>query len=159
GAFCSSGFGFDGALVGTVLGTGFVAGTLFLAMVLAGALCRKNYHPGMFCLWLYVWVSACVMVLVMGSMGLAAIPMFIATGEPGMALMMLVGSLIYGLVAAVVLSGLVTPFLLLTLMNSLYCARFFAIFRLKGMETVEGMPEELQMEATTPSTGGGSSTS
>jgi hypothetical protein len=123
--------------VATVLGDGFVAGILLLAMVLAGALCRKDYRPGAFCLWLYACVFAGVMVLVVGFMGLTAVPVLLATGEAGFALMILAGALMYGLVGAGVLSVLITPFLLLTLMNSVYRGRFFDVFRLPGMATEE----------------------
>ncbi len=128
-AVCYSGLSPDTLTVGSALIYAVGACAIVLAMTVARLFCRKDYSPIIFMLWLLLCfglISACVSV----PAAIASI-VFMSTLMDSYALFMAIPVIVAGVVGAVIGYIVLLPFMILAFRNSLYRARFNAIFRIE----------------------------
>jgi len=140
-AVCYSGLSPDTLTLRSALMYAVGACAILLAMTVARLFCRKDYSPTVFMLWLllcFALMSACVSV----PAAIASI-VFMSTLMKSYALLMAIPVIMAGVVGAVIGYIVLLPFMILVFRNSLYRARFNAIFRIDpiGSEPATDMTE------------------
>lgn len=134
GALSVGGFSLDASLAGALGMYAVGAAAILVGTPLAGFCCRKNYSPTTFTLWLLLWAPGTVAAVVSCLILIMAVSMFMSIGEVMLLLGMIFASVVCAGVTAVLIAGILAPFMILTFWNRLYRERFYAIFRLQGME-------------------------
>lgn len=109
-------------------------------LALAGVACKKRYTPQLYLAWSFI-------ISVVGIGGLLSLFYFFFVMMQSMG----IGNLLFGVVIALILGFigstvlflLLLPFLILALWAPAFQPRFYAIFRLPGMEGIAEIPKDM----------------
>ncbi len=124
-------------LIPTAIAYGFISALAVIALALAGLACRKWYSPRRFLISLFVVIALGAGGVAMFFSLMSLLPSLLIEGEMMGWYMLpaMMGMLMGGLLGATVLFLLLLPFVALAIWNPAYRPRFYAIFRLPGMDS------------------------